>query len=202
MTKQKNAAIIALDIVNSSDLPPNVLQNFVLKTATLLDFPMIKQVEAYRGDGLQTYVPKAAQSLLALLLQYCHFKVQGLEVRQSLGIGAIIDLQDRLAKSMGPAFELSGRALEKMKQEHLLVFIQFEDLKKQNEWRTHSVVLSDLLENWSLAQAEALLPYLLGKTQTEMAAQLNISQAAIHQRLKSAKVQVLQAILNRFDQMF
>lgn len=199
--KKNNNAIITLDIINSKNLAKNGLALFMKKSEDLLAYDFIKQVEVYRGDGLQTLLKNAQSGLTTLLLQYCFFKLENIEVRQSLGVGNITQLKPKLAESIGTAFELSGRGLEGMKQENLIASVHFEQEKLNKEWKVHNLILSDFMMNWTTSQLEAIIFYLVGKTQIEIAQILNVSQAAVNQRLKSAKVNLLQSIMNRYQEI-
>jgi DNA-directed RNA polymerase specialized sigma24 family protein len=100
------------------------------------------------------------------------------------------------------AFQLSGRELDTMKKENLLISVKFENGTLNDEWAVHTKVMTDLFENWSTPQIEAILLSLLGETQSEVAVKLGVSQAAVHQRLKSAKYYLVQLIMNRYKQIF
>lgn len=196
------SAVITLDVVNSSGMSHQDLEVFSLGSEDLIKFTFIDQVEMYRGDGLQSLCKDAKLALKATIAQFCFFKLKAISVRQAIGIGTIANLQDSLAKSNGVAFQLSGREVGNMKKENLLIAIKFENQTLNNEWFVHATVLTDLFENWSFAQIEAVLPSLLNETQSEIAERLGISQAAVNQRLKSAKFHLLQRILHRYSQLF
>jgi hypothetical protein len=200
--ENKVFGIITSDIVNSKALKPQVLDKFVQSSAELELYKFIDQVEVYRGDGLQTLCRNPCEGLKAALVQYCTYKLQAIKVRQALGIGTVDKLSKSLAKSSGMAFQLSGKVLEPMKKENLLIALNFESAALNKEWEVHTRVLTDLFENWSIPQIEAVLLSSLGSTQVEIAGKLGISQVAVHQRLKSAKFYLLQIIMNRFTQMF
>lgn len=196
------SAIITLDIVKSSAMTDQNLDLFIQGSERISQFDFIDKVEVYRGDGLQSYCANPLDGLKACLVQYCFYKLKHIPVRQSLGIGSVSSWKDTLAKSNGIAFQLAGRALEGMKKDGQLLAINFEEENLNEEWSIHSAVLSDMLENWSLAQIEAVLASILGETQMEIANKMGISQVAVHQRLKSAKFHLLQKIMHRFTQMF
>ena len=200
--RTKLFAIITLDVVNSSEMNRQNLDEFIQGSEALLYYPFIQQVEVYRGDGLQSLCELAKDGLKAALVQYCYYKLKGITVRQAVGIGGIDNLTSSLAKSNGVAFQLSGRALNSMKKENLLISLIRENQELNEEWTVHSSVLSDMFENWSAPQIEAILPSLLGQTQQQIATKLGISQAAVNHRLKSAKLSLLQRIMNRYVQQF
>ena len=195
-------AIITLDIIDSKKMNPSDLDRFSILGKELSRLSIIEKLEIFNGDGMQTKANKALDGLRTMVAQYCYFKFNRIPVRQALGVGEITLHAERLLKSAGPAFEISNNSLNKLKAKDELSSIEFAFKELNPEWILHSSFLSDIMHNWSRAQAEAIYFSLIGNTQMEIADNLRISQAAIHQRLKAAKFQLLKLLLNRYEASF
>lgn len=198
---KKQGVIISADIVTSTQQRKKLQAHLKDWLKTIQQETYIQQIEIFRGDGIQTYVPNPEDGLKALLFQYLFFKQHQVDVRQALGVGNIELIDKQLATSIGEAFILSGRALDGLKSAEQLIRIVFENDQLNPEWEVHSYMLTNLFQEITPSQAEAILLMLQNKSQSEAAKTIEISQAAVQQRLKAAKYQLLQVFLKRYEEM-
>src|ERR1700744_5780242 len=115
------SAVLTGDIVNSTQLAPDVEQNLLASLEQLLS-PYL--IEFYRGDSFQVYVKGPAQALRVALS--CRVLAIGLtggedgpvvsDIRISIGIGPVILPVRTPGTAKGTAFLLSGRLFDQFKE--------------------------------------------------------------------------------------
>lgn len=156
----------------------------------------------HRGDGWQIYVDVPGLALTCALAMTTALRRSGagLDTRQAIGFGRVETLPpSALGGAFGPAFELSGRALDQMPRgarlclaNRLIVTPWHEALIALIDWQS---------ARWSKEQAEAVLCRLLdeGRPNAELAAGLGITRQAFEARLSSAGFPALEPALNAFQ---
>ena len=161
----------------------------------------------FRGDGWQVFLPGRSHVLRAALLLMAHLRASGsgLTTRLSVGVGPITTLgtQD-LSDAAGPAFTLSGRALDKMP--HQPPHFAYSDPHDLGSWR--QAVLDLALwqaRAWTPEQAQAaamtLTPPAFGPRPSDetLAKTLGISRQAFQSRIKGSGVACLTRALMAFE---
>ena len=189
-------AIITGDIIDSEkhassewmELPKNFFAQFG---------PSPMNWEIYRGDEFQLKVNKENALLTAIRIKALIKSVKGLDVRMAIGIGLETFLGAGVTESNGPAYQLSGRTLESLKDSKISLSIATD-----NEFydRTLNLMLRlslDFMDDWSVVSAEIMTLVLENPeaSQKEIAKQLGIKQSAVSQRLKRARLDLVEELL-------
>jgi hypothetical protein len=201
--------VLTGDIVGSTKLTHNDRESLMQRLKDLLEelnsFKNNKlPFRIFRGDSFQGVCFKPDTALYdALLLR------SGLiaaspddaenlwDARLGIGIGTIEFHSEDVLEMDGEAFRNSGLILDRLKtEERTAIITPWNEVNE--EMAIHSLVLDTLSLKWSAAQAEVVSGYLEGKTQSEMASHIGISQAAVNYRLKTANWHVIDRILKRY----
>ena len=193
-------AIITGDIIDSEKHPSSEwmgkLKNFFAQFG-----PSPMNWEIYRGDEFQLKVNKENALLTAIKLKALLKSVKGLDVRMGIGIGLETFLGAGVSESNGPAYQRSGRKLESLKDSKVSLSIatgnEFYD-------RTLNLMLQlslDFMDNWSVVSAEIMMLVLENPeaSQKEIAKQLGIKQSAVSQRLKRARLDLVEDLLAYYE---
>ncbi len=160
----------------------------------------------YRGDSFQGVISRPQEAMRtaiiirASLLSKFKLKTARLDARIAIGLGMIDYLPpgNRAGEGDGEAFRNSGIELDRMKraEQNLTVKTPWQEI--DDELRTECALLDALMQRWTKEQAEAILYYIQGATQEEIAKTLRISQPAVFQRLRIAGYRAVQAALERY----
>lgn len=153
-----------------------------------------------RGDGIQILSKENALHEALYLKCLFHAKLN-IHVRFSIGIGEISHLENELSNSVGEAFMLSGQQLDQMKAEKKLIALKTNSERINDEWEIHCKVLDYLELRRTQNQSEVVVGLLKDKTQTQLAAEIGISQPSVNQRIKSSGWEIIEAILNRYGNL-
>lgn len=215
-------AVITGDIVGSSSIIKDDRAD-MLKALKIsfneINKEIIKKTkppfEIYRGDSFQVVLEKPQLSLPVSLLIRAKMRSiivnkeeKGQIVKQSpdcrigIGIGNISFKTGKTIESDGEAYQLSGKALDSMKNtEHRLkIFTKWEEVNSELEV---SFTFADtIIKEWSTYQAEAFYLYILrNETQISLAKNLNIAQSSVHKRLKTGKAESIDLFRKRFEEL-
>lgn len=215
-------AVLTGDVIHSTKLEPiklYALFQTLEKELHSLSDQYNMRYELFRGDSFQCLVQEPSHSL-RITLQIKMF-IRSLaaqedskdksgrpaksgnitDARMALGIGEAEAFDQRLATANGTAFQLSGRALDELKDARQHLIIDSDDMHKQ-EWRTASILLDALISRTSASQCQVLYYKLKGLTETEIGSMLNIGQSAVNQRASSGNWTAINAMLNRFEEVY
>ncbi len=221
-------AIITGDIVASRRIAPlqkemlySDIDEFLrsLKKKWLLDY------ETYRGDSIQCEArsPELSLRVALIIKSYVmaytpeeikkkilrsqkkdavpkgYFNV-AFDIRLAIGIGAVDFIKRKLSSSDGPAFQLSGEALDNLKKDdnRRLVF------KTANEPLNADIepviyLLDALTQKWTQNQAILVLNKLQNKKDEEIAKLFKISLSAVYQRKKTAQWTAIEKAVTYFE---
>lgn len=158
--------------------------------------------EIYRGDEFQLRAPGEQALEIGIHIKALIKTVKGLDVRMSIGLGTETFTSNSVSESNGPAYQLSGRTFESMKQGKTNLTIstghQFYD-------RTLNLMLRlslDFMDNWSPVSAEIVAMALQNpqSSQLQIAEQLHIRQSAVSQRQKRARLDLVNELLGYYAQ--
>jgi hypothetical protein len=145
--------------------------------------------DIFRGDSFQIVVSKAGFALeitifLKARLLTETIKGKNIDVRIAIGIGKVESLNKKnIPESDGEAFRLSGSALDNIsKYRRLSIKSSIDELNTQLSFISSSI--DSITRRWSPEQAEAILLWLSGYTQTSISKKIGISQPAVNQRLQ------------------
>jgi hypothetical protein len=195
MDKDKIYAVITGDIVKSGKFGRDrekALKTLkdVLNSLHKFKSKSIRGIsDIFRGDSFQIVIsePKhALETAIYLKAQLLSRIIKGksINVRIAVGIGEIESLNSKnIKESDGEAFRLSGSALDGIsKYRRFSIKSGIDELNKQLEFISSSI--DSITRRWSPEQAEAILLWLKGDTQTSISKKLKISQPAVNQRLQ------------------
>lgn len=202
-------AVVTGDFVGSKRMKPDDRKRLPILINEAIDaFADEEQkIEIFRGDSFQLRLEKIETALplalgIRLYLKSTNMALRGvqLDVRIAIGIGNESLRRVSIGKSDGLAYQLSGEGLDHMEaHQRLAIFTE----------KGNIALLSSLIafiDNWltrlSATQAQVCLAALLGKKQADVAAQLEISQAAVNQRLKSANWSLIEKALQELNPLF
>lgn len=214
------SAVITADIIKSSSYDPvsyEFIINQLKEEANLIkkDFaPSYIEFEISRGDSFQLVLYDANKALqIAMRFKAAINKIvlsnkksksssKIVDIRMSIGIGAIEYESDVVSESNGPAFHYSGRGFDNlMKKNDIKTMIRTDNANINDEFETSLKLLDYLIDKWSIASAEVVYYLLQGLTETKIAERLGISQAAVNLRKKAAGWDEIQSILKRYEQV-
>ena len=176
-------AVLTGDLVSSSRLSSNQSQRAMelLRTsATLFEqcFPgtLCGSMDTFRHDSWQLLLNKPEQAFRAALFLRSALKMESdavtkYDTRISIGIGSVEYIAaERTSDSRGPAFTLSGRGVDTMKNSSLALSIDTEDAEP---WRDMIQAIIPLLDciatDWTPTESRAVHAALMGRTQEESA---------------------------------
>lgn len=212
-------AVISADLLASSGYPEALLEKVI--TQLNREFQAIgklsepsSEFKIYRGDSFQgiIYTPEdallfAVQIKTALNRLHLNenesnraFKRQA-DLRQAIGIGTYDFKRDSIMESNGQAFQFSGRTLDEMKQEGRKLRLKTPVDNINEEFNTSLFLFDTISDKWSTASAEVIYYLLKGFKETEIAAELGISQSAVNQRKKAAGWDAIHVLLGRYKKV-
>ena len=170
-------AVLTGDIVRSGKLKSEDLaaiqgrlKSIVPDLQVLSENAVIGRLGITRGDGWQLALSRPDRALRSALYVRASLKAEfSIDTRVCIGVGGVERLvKDNIVESTGPAFELSGRGLDRLPGE-LFMELQSDPLDKGLQ---RMVRLMDcVVQRWSSTESRAVAGYLLGKTQEEIAAE-------------------------------
>ena len=153
--------------------------------------------QIFRGDSFQLLIPNASiVFLIALFIKsslrsHFHNEEEDIwDIRQSIGIGTISFNAGSISEMDGDAFRRSGPYLDSMKHGYSLgIQTPWQDLNEIFNFTCRFIEY--VTDRWTSNQAQVVSYSIFGHNQQNIANQLNISQSAVNQRLKSAGWHVL-----------
>jgi hypothetical protein len=171
-----SVAVLTGDIVRSGKLKKGEilkvqshLKSSLPDLQALSKSSVIGHVGITRGDGWQLALSRPDKALRSALYLRASLKAEfSVDTRVCIGVGRVDHLvKENIVESTGTAFELSGRALDRLPHE-LFMELQTDPLDKGLQ---RMVRLMDcVVQRWSSTEAWAVAGSLLGKTQEEIAA--------------------------------
>jgi len=213
MDKRLTYAVLTGDITGSSRVHGPQRQSLLAYMKSLFAdakgyWPraIARQFQIYRGDSFQGVLGDPRLALrMAIFLRaglQAGFRIDHetvfCDARIAMGVGSIEFLPDLSAEADGEAFRKSGRLLDRMSGDAMLAIeTPFKDI--DDEVSTELSLLDTIIEKWSSAQSETVRYALAGLNQTQMAQKLNVSVAAVGQRLKGAGLRSVETLLARFE---
>jgi hypothetical protein len=187
-------AVLTGDLIGSSGVAPDVLNKAMQALSEAAHdiagwYPHgDTRFTRFRGDGWQIVVTEPWLALRAAVFLAARLRATGLPVASRIAIG--IDAADNLgttslADAHGTAFELSGRALDKLGRAKIMQ-IQGEALSTKDQIIVE--LLAARLRRWTREQAEAMALMLHpdNPTLSDAALQIGISAQAVGYRQSGA----------------
>lgn len=209
-------AVISADLLSSSSYPAELLERAIhtlnrefKELQKLTD--KSSEFEIYRGDSFQGIIYSPEESLLFALriktaINKLHLKdnessrafKREADLRMAIGIGTYDFKRDSILESNGQAFQFSGRTLDEMKKDNRKLRLATSVDNINEEFNASFLLFDTLSDKWSTASAEVIYYLLKGFKETEIAAELGISQSAVNQRKKAAGWDAIEVLLHRY----
>ncbi|MFC3034682.1 hypothetical protein ACFOEE_19440 [Pseudoalteromonas fenneropenaei] len=195
-------AVLSGDIVHSSKLAAKQYEYLLAKLSEqLAELKVRYQSDHYffRGDGFQVWVPNARHAWHVALLLRLQMIMLKVDARVAIAVAPQQSHRDNLATSTGPAFTLSGQALDTMKPQRFACVIA--DTVLDPHFALNILFIDHLLQHLTPRQAEVLLSYftsdLEGKRNLHetIAQQLGSSRVNITRLLNQANYQLIERFL-------
>lgn len=206
-------AVLTGDLVGSSQ--PDSKNQRLMKDALKQSFGLIEGLfgssgklpafDIFRGDSFQGVMqqPVAALEagiLIRAILRKCQPADQqpNWDARIAIGLGEIDYLPENISEGDGPAYRRSGPVLDKLKKDHRMeIRTPWDEVNK--ELATECALLEAIIAKWTPSQAEVVALLLEGKERKEIGSELDISQAAIHYRVKGSGWTAIETLVTRYQ---
>lgn len=169
--------------------------------------PVRCAIEFTRGDEWQMALAEPALALRAAIFLRARLKaVHKADSRIAIGVGHVERFSSNsVFESTGEAFSLSGRMLDSMGQDRLLIILNDrlgDTFYPLADFFTQAVALCDaVIEDWTAKQAEyishALAPH--GPTHEEIAETMGATRQAAQKSLDAAHWRRLDALIDAYE---
>lgn len=204
-------AVITGDIKNSTRLSsdelirlPGVLKGIFNELNLFLEKKeQWLKYSIFRGDSFQlvTSPPAALEVVLfvraGLRSSYPKAIAASVDCRLAIALGTVGHLSDNITESSGEAFNLSGLLLERMgKSVFMAAETQLPELNA--ELNTELALCNELVVRWTYSQATLIPKLLNAETQTVIAGEAGISQAAVAKKLQTMGWLAVEQLLLRY----
>ncbi len=203
-------AVLTGDIIRSTRLAPAVLDAAMAALAAAADEmgrwdgAVEARFTRFRGDGWQCLAPSPSQALRGVLFMRASLRAidRDTDTRVSVGIGPGTVTGD-LAAASGPAFEISGRGLDRMARAQQLAIGWSEPPPAAAVIGAVFALSDEISRLWTPRQAEVLAETLSpgDEVQEALAAQHGVSQQAIAKRLSGGGDWAVQRALAALEAM-
>lgn len=213
MSEKKIYAVLTGDVINSSDakgeekdklihLLKEAFEAVTKKSTAKTSSPSF---DIFRGDSFQGVLANPAEALKAALIirttlirNHSKNEKTDWDARIAIGIGSIDYLPENISEGDGPAFRNSGPVLDELKGDYKFAITE-SSAKYNHEFKTCCAFLDAVINKWTPPQAEMVYQLLLNKTKKEIGKELDISQAAVHYRVKAAGWFAIKEFLTRYE---
>jgi hypothetical protein len=196
--KQKLTSIITGDIIHSKRSTPKSWLN-ALKSELRKSGSAPKQWEIFRGDSFQLEVKNPLDAICtAIKIKASIRKIGGVDVRMAIGIGTKTHNAEKITVSNGSAFVFSGDKFETLKKEKQTLAICSEWKTFDNEINLYLRLGLIAMDNWTMNAAEIVRIALENPdmSQENLGKRLGIKQNAVSGRLKRARFEEINEVIN------
>lgn len=187
-------AVLTGDIIRSTRRSPEALDAAMATLAAAAaamsawDGGRPARFTRFRGDGWQCLAPAAGLALRAVLFLRANLRAldRDTDTRVSVGIGpGALPAGDDLAAASGPAFEISGRGLDRMARVQQLAVAWADPPPGAAVIGAVYALTDEISRLWTPRQAEVLIETLSpgDESQEALAAHHGVTQQAIAKRL-------------------
>ncbi|HEX3386561.1 MAG TPA: SatD family protein, partial [Mucilaginibacter sp.] len=119
-----------------------------------------------------------------------------LDAKIAVGVGNVTSIGDSVLNSDGPAFHLSGRNFDEMKDTDERLRLITGNSQTDRQIRAIMNLADIFITEWTAAQAEVIFLTLEGKKQQDIAQELGIAQSAVSNRLKLSRWDKINETMN------
>jgi hypothetical protein len=208
-------AVLTGDIIGSSRLTPRQLASVRLSLIEAVDVVrrwkrgLVRgKPEFFRGDGWQLLLTDPAMALRVGIFLRATLLSGGIaDTRIAMGLGAGEKApSSRVAFSTGPAFVLSGRALDEMTRYSNMTIEMPRSAGLVSDWMPVIGHLCDaLIDQWTRRQAEivcaAIDPKEADYEKVARSLRPRVSKQAVAKGLSGANWQAIRETMHRFEEM-
>lgn len=221
-------AIITGDIVSSRKIEPQQREKLYADIDTFLNSlkkKWIRSFETYRGDSIQCEANSPELSLRVALIIRCYvmayvpeesrkkillWQKKGMpskgyfnvafDIRLAIGIGEVDFIRRRkITSSDGEAFQLSGEALDNLKEDYRRLVFKSDDEEFNTVMEPMILLIDALTQKWTQNQAELVFNKLQNKKDEEIANLFKVSVSAINQRKRTAQWIAIEKAVQFFE---
>lgn len=201
--------VITGDIIGSTQIAPvnrELLLNTIRDITRDIERWSEVRLEIFRGDSFQMLINNPVKTLrIGILIRSGLLKNSPTNIkwdaRIALGIGTIaFDKEQSVVESDGEAFQNSGREFDELgKSKRLTIKTPWKLMNE--ELKVSTAFADEIISGWTITQAEVMyLSILTGKTQKELALELNKSPQTFSKLMINAKAGLIESYLNRYEQ--
>lgn len=202
MNNVKIISVITGDIVNSSNLDDSQKRIVQDSVSQLNHENILLKPKFFRGDSFQLAVKPEIALIFALKIRADLIRRNKItDVRVSIGIGEISFWNEDVLLSEGPAFERSGKKLDKLKELEVRIAITTGNKELDEELETYCFLVDVLLRSLSTVQANVLFYKLDKIPQEEIGKLLKVSQPSVSKTLKAANWKAIEKFIKRYTQI-
>ncbi len=208
-------SVITGDVVGSTLIQNDyhdMLHNIAFDVRKHID-PTLR-FEIYRGDSFQILTKNIQKSLIIGVLFRAGFKSfaptnkfnNSWDIRLSIGLGHINenDIEEISIGLMdGEAFQLSGRALDSMKDRKERLKVSVEDKHLDTLFAAVFPLIDNIISDWSHVQSAAVYTHLLNPklTQAEIGKKIETSQRSVSKVLDASKIELIKPFIEHYKQL-
>ena len=213
-------ATISADIVSSTSLTTRNLIELRVRLQDLFQ-RMADDSPGFwgriiRGDSIECYVPEYHDALrIAILIKLyvkmvtaewdCSPLLQRYGIRFSIGIGSISYADRREDIIDGPAIYISGRNLDSISRErdvYSCIEVDRCDMGMNDLLDSYVAMTDNLLNSYSVKQAEVVYYKLRGYKETQIAEIIGVKQSAVNSRSQLADWNLLGRAVKNFENFY
>jgi hypothetical protein len=190
-------AVFTADIVHSTQLTAPEEKGLQTSLRELFSgYPF----EFYRGDSFQAAVHPVSAALRVALRARAFARSLGstYDIRISIGIGNVPNPIKTLSAASGEAFVLSGRTFDELRDEQRLAIRSTQE-GLNLPLRILASFCDHLFRNLTAKQAAVVGELLAGRTQTDTAAALRITQATVSAHANAACWPDIESLLREYE---
>lgn len=188
--------VITGDVIDFTSIEVDQRERLIIQTRQLIKSwtGKAERAEIFRGDSFQLLFDHVEETLKRSIQIRCWFKQYlaeaqnpHLDARISIGFGEVAYFGKSVLDADGEAFHLSGRAFDDMKNTQNYFQVSTNSRALNEQLNIILNLANIIISQWTKNQAEVIFLQLEGKTQQQMADELQIAQSAVNNRLKLAR---------------
>jgi len=203
--KQRTIAVLTGDIISSTSIPNAKYEDLLYTLHNQLSYICSKhqgnEHQVMRGDSFQIIIhdPENASLYAILLRTSLRERSSDFDCRISIGISKNDIIRHSVGNSTGDAFTQSGRALDLMKNETLVI------TSTSKYFNEHFCLLTKYVDNQisEMTERQCAIAYLKLKDktlkQTDIAELVNTQRESISRSIKTSKLDLLEEYISLFN---